>query len=104
MKVDQEGEFRLAPLKRVGTKTQQENRRLKTAAPKSIIQTSTPSRFILLSFTRRKKVDAEMKAEEIHCNEVYSILANDSKGGQTGRGAKGAGISVESRLVKIRRY
>ena len=38
-------------------------------------------------FYAAQKIDAEMEAEKIHCSEVYGIVANDSKGSQTGQGA-----------------
>ena len=91
VKVDQEGEFRLAPLKRVGTKTQQEtaarhNQTVKERGPKVYYSDLDPIALYPAEFYAAQKVDAEMEAEKIHCSEVYGIVANDSKGGQTGQG------------------
>jgi len=93
VKVDQEGQFRLAPLKRVGTKTQQENttrhqsQETKERGPKVYYSDLDPIALYPAEFYAAQKIDAEMEAEEIRCSEVYGIVANDSKGGQTGQGA-----------------
>ena len=92
VKVDQEGEFRLAPLKRVAPKAQQEteprhNQTVKERGPKVYYSDLDPIALYPAEFYAAQKVDAEMEAEKIHCSEVYGIVANDSKGGQTGQGA-----------------
>ena len=92
VKVDQEGQFRLAPLKRVAPKAQQDktaqdhNQPPKDRGPKVYYSNLDPIALYPAEFYAAQKVDAEMEAEEIHCSEVYGIVANDSKGGQTGQG------------------
>ena len=92
VKVDQEGEFRLAPLKRVAPKAQQEteprhNQTVKEPGPKVYYSDLDPIALYPAEFYAAQQVDAEMEAKEIHCSEVYGIVANDSKGSQTGQGA-----------------
>ena len=85
VKVDQEGEFRLAPLKRVGTKTQQENttrhqlQETKDRGPKVYYSDLDPIALYPAEFYAAQKVDAEMEAEEVELSGLGYIASLQSE-------------------------
>ena len=84
MKVDQEGEFRLAPLKRVAPKAQQEteprhNQTVKERGPKVYYSDLDPIALYPAEFYAAQKVDAEMEAEEVELSGLGYIASLQSE-------------------------
>ena len=84
VKVDQEGEFRLAPLKRVAPKAQQEteprhNQTVKERGPKVYYSDLDPIALYPAEFYAAQKVDAEMEAEDLDVEAVGYIASLQSE-------------------------
>ena len=84
VKVDQEGEFRLAPLKRVAPKAQQEteprhNQTVKERGPKVYYSDLDPIALYPAEFYAAQKVDAEMEAEDLDVEAVGYIASLHSQ-------------------------
>ena len=85
VKVDQEGQFRLAPLKRVAPKAQQENttrhqlQETKERGPKVYYSDLDPIALYPAEFYAAQKVDAEMEAEDLDVEAVGYIASLQSE-------------------------
>ena len=84
VKVDQEGEFRLAPLKKVGPKAQHEteprhNQTVKDRGPKVYYSDLDPIALYPAEFYAAQKVDAEMEAEEVELSGLGYIASLQSE-------------------------
>ena len=84
VKVDQEGEFRLAPLKRVAPKAQQEteprhNQTVKERGPKVYYSDLDPIALYPAEFRAAEQAAAEMKAEEVELSGVGYIASLQSE-------------------------
>ena len=85
VKVDQEGEFRLAPLKRVASNAQQDktakhqNQTIKERGPKVYYSDLDPIALYPAEFYAAQKVDAEMEAEEVELSGLGYIASLQSE-------------------------
>ena len=84
VKVDQEGEFRLAPLKRVAPKAQQEteprhNQTVKERGPKVYYSDLDPIALYPAEFRAAEQAAAEMEAEEVELSGVGYIASLQSE-------------------------
>ena len=84
VKVDQEGEFRLAPLKRVAPKAHKEteprhNQTVKERGPKVYYSDLDPIALYPAEFYAAQKIDAEMEAEEVELSGLGYIAGLQSE-------------------------
>ena len=85
VKVDQEGEFRLAPLKRVASNAQHDktaqdhNQTVKDRGPKVYYSNLDPIALYPAEFYTAQKVDAEMDAEEVELSGLGYIASLQSE-------------------------